>query len=75
MATGKKADLKIKKATKTQIKKIESVIDKLSQAPKQHFITTVPGVLRKVPAVKKKGPAVHKELPITGLLNYLKKMF
>ena len=75
VATEENAGLKIKKATKTQVKKVENVIEKLSQKPKQQYITTVPGVLRKVLAAQKKVPEVHKELPITGILNYLKKMF
>ncbi len=73
VATEKNADLKIKKASKTQIKKVESVIDKLSQKPKQHFVTTVPGVLRKVPATQKSVSVAHKELPITAILNFFKK--
>lgn len=74
VATVVTADLKIEKASKTQREKIENVIDKLSQTPEQKYITTVPGVLRKVPAVQKTVPTVH-EVPITGILNYLKKMF
>ena len=77
VTTNDNADLQIKEATKTQIKKVENVIEKLSQKTEQNYITTVPGVFRKVPSAQKRKPAleVHKELPIAGMLNYFKKMF
>jgi len=69
-------DIKSKKGRKSQNKKVVSVIDKLSLTQEQHYVTTVAGVFRKVPAVKKvAGTPAHKELPITGILNYIKGMF
>ncbi len=73
VTTDDNADLKIKKASKTQVERLENVIDKLSQSPKQRYITTVPGVLRKVPTTRKSVSVVHKELPITAILNFFKK--
>ncbi|MDP6924494.1 MAG: hypothetical protein R2568_10920 [Candidatus Scalindua sp.] len=69
-------DIKNKKGKKSQNKKVVSVIDKLSLTNEQNYVTTVPGVFRKVPAAQKVTVApVHKELPITGILNYVKGMF
>ena len=75
MTTNDNADLQIKAATKTQREKVENVIEKLSQKTEQNYVTTVAGVFRKVPTAKKSAPEVHKELPISGIFNYLKKMF
>lgn len=69
-------DIKSKKGRKSQNKKVVSVIDKLSLTQEQHYVTTVAGVFRKVPAVNKvAGTPAHKELPITGILNYIKGIF
>ncbi len=74
-ATEKNVELKIKTATKNQRAKVENVIDKLSRTKEQNYVTTVPGVLRKVPAAQKSPTQAHKQLPIEGILNYIKGIF
>ncbi len=68
-------DLEIKTSSMAQIERIDNVINKLSKKPEQHYVTTVPGVFRKAPVVQETVPSAHTELPITGLLNYLKNIF
>ncbi len=68
-------DIKTEKGSKPQNEKVVNVIDKLSLAQEQHYVTTVPGVFRKVPAVQKTSAPVHKEVPIAGILNYFKGIF
>ncbi|MBC8555049.1 MAG: hypothetical protein H8D23_36000 [Candidatus Brocadiales bacterium] len=68
-------DIKTTNGNKTQNEKVVNVIDKLSLAREQHYVTTVPGVFRKVPADQKTATPVHKQVPIAGILNYFKGIF
>ncbi|KHE90615.1 MAG: hypothetical protein SCABRO_03659 [Candidatus Scalindua brodae] len=68
-------DIKTTNGSKTQNEKVVNVIDKLSLAQEQHYVTIVPGVFRKVPADQKAATPVHKQVPIAGILNYFKRIF
>ena len=71
-----KIDVKTKKGSKPQNEKVVKVIDNLSLTKELNYVTTVPGVFRKVPSVQRSAPTpVHKELPIAGILNYIKGIF
>ena len=71
-----KIDVKTKKGSKPQNEKVVKVIDNLSLTKELNYVTTVPGVFRKVPSVQRSaGTPVHKNLPITGILNYIKGIF
>lgn len=80
VVTKANVDIGIKKASKSELKKVDNVINNLSGRSvqtntAQSFITTVPGVFRRVPATRKAVSSVHKATPIQGIMNYLKKMF
>jgi hypothetical protein len=68
-------DIKTQKGSKTQNEKVVNVIDNLSLAKEQKFVTTVAGVFRKVPAVQKISVPAHRQVPIAGILNYFKRIF
>jgi hypothetical protein len=68
-------DIKSTNGSKTQNEKVVNVIDKLSLAREQHYVTTVPGVFRKVLADQKTATPAHKQVPIAGILNYFKGVF
>ena len=68
-------DIKTQKGSKAQNEKVVNVIDNLSLAKEQKFVTTVAGVFRKVPAVQKISVPAHRQVPIAGILNYFKGIF
>ncbi len=70
-----KDTLSIGKINTSELKKVEDVIEKLSQKPKPSVRVTVPGVLRKTSSTPKPAPGDEKPAPVVEIKNYLKKLF
>ncbi len=67
--------LSIGRANTSELKKVESVIEKLSKKPTPSVRVTVPGVLRKASSKPKTVPCDQKVAPVVEIRNYLKKFF
>lgn len=76
-----KNNLKVRRTNVNELKKVENVIERLSQRPKTGarktatvVRKTVPGVLRIVHDVQDKAPNTPKVVPIVEIKSYFKKL-